>query len=101
MLTIYMRLGSYNLVEEQQMQTSMDLLGQLWAFFGLVCSVLAIYFLRYNEERFYQNNPGWDGVDALFRSRYDRELKEGDHNMEHLVISPSTEENEEKTIQVN
>ena len=76
-LTLFIRLGSFNVVEDQQMQTSMDLLGQLWAFFGLVLSVLALYFLRFNERRFYDQNPGWDGVDSQFRSRLTRMAEVG------------------------
>ncbi|CUE58088.1 transmembrane protein, putative [Bodo saltans] len=76
MLTIYMRLGSFNVEESQQMQTSMDLAGQLWAFFGLILTVFGLYFMSYNEKKFFEANPGWDEIDAQFRSKYAREQEE-------------------------
>jgi hypothetical protein len=75
-LTIFMRLGSFNVEESQQMQTSMDLAGQLWAFFGLILTVFGLYFMSYNEKKFFEDNPGWDEIDSQFRSKYARELED-------------------------
>jgi hypothetical protein len=77
MLTIYLRLGSFNVEESQQIQTSMDLAGQLWAFFGLILTVFGLYFMSYNEKKFFEENPGWDEIDAQFRSKYAREQEDG------------------------
>ena len=76
LLTIYFRLGSFNVQEERQVQTSMDMAGQVWAFFGLILSIFALYFASYNENKFYDENPGWDEIDSQFRSKHDREHEE-------------------------
>lgn len=89
-LTTYFRLGSFNVEEARQVQTSMDFLGQLWAFFGLVLAVFALYFAKYNEDKFYEENPGWDAIDAQFRSKYDR-LHGGDDCEEGIAIGDAKE----------
>ncbi len=41
----------------------MDTISAMGAFWGVLFSAFAIYFFRYNKERFYNSNPDWDQFD--------------------------------------
>lgn len=66
-LELQMVLGSEALLTVENRKTSLDLIGSFGALWGVIFSVLAIVFLRYNENKFYEKNPRWGRIDPAFK----------------------------------
>ena len=68
-LSRYVRLNSYEMLEERQNENVLDPIGSWNALYGAIFGALALYFATYNENKFYRENPGWDKLgSAPFRS---------------------------------
>lgn len=61
-LSIYARMDSVDMLETRRRETFLDLLGSWGALYGTIFAVLALYFSRVNEKRFYERFPGWNNV---------------------------------------
>jgi hypothetical protein len=55
-----------HITEEREYQTSLDVIGQCFAFYGAVLAGFAVLLRWYNERKFYIENPSWDSFDGQF-----------------------------------
>lgn len=52
--------------EERTYNTSLDIIGEIAAFFGAVSGFFAIFMTKWNSRNFYNEHPKWQGFDAEF-----------------------------------
>ena len=95
-LTLFSRLDGLQVVEQRSVQTLPDLVGQWAAFFSVISGGLAIYFLRYNREKFYAANPQWDNFTKDFVS-----VEKGKDVPLQPVSVKSSSDKEEQLLQLS
>jgi hypothetical protein len=92
-LTLFCRLGSFDVTETRNFETILDLVGSWYAFFGSIACVFALHLEGYNEEKFYRKCPEWDNFDENCKHQAADRSKEGTELEEVLQTSsdPLTE----------
>ncbi|EAR96721.1 transmembrane protein, putative (macronuclear) [Tetrahymena thermophila SB210] len=86
---VWTRLAEDVVQNEVVYDTIMDKVSSWGAFWGVLFSAFAIYFLRYNKERFYKKNPDWDQFDRKidkFDIVSENGMEENDQQLSHNQV---------------
>ena len=87
---IWMRLDQEEEYNEMVFMSSIDTISMWGALWGVLFSLCAFYFLKYNRRRFYQKKPSWSEFDEEFERLKRKKLKRDDES------ATEKEEEEEK-----